>query len=74
MKIMLLAKYFPQVAASATKSSESLHLWSGPEMEKNNQVRKAKSLFSDGQTETRTRANIVRKSEDELSVGLRRVT
>jgi len=30
MKIMLLAENFPQVAARATKPSESLHLWSGP--------------------------------------------
>jgi hypothetical protein len=30
MKIVLLAKDFPQVAARATKPSESLHLWSGP--------------------------------------------
>ena len=34
MKIMLLAEDFPQVATRATKPSESLHRWSGPEKEK----------------------------------------
>jgi len=30
MNIVLLAEYFPQVAAGATIPSESLHQWSGP--------------------------------------------
>ena len=34
MNIVLLAEYFPQVAACATIPSESLHQWSGPEKEK----------------------------------------
>ena len=34
MNIVLLAEYFPQVAAGATIPSESLHQWSGPEKEK----------------------------------------
>ena len=34
MKIMLLAENFPQIAASATIPSESLHQWSGPEKER----------------------------------------
>ena len=62
MKIMLLAEDFPQVATRATKPSESLHWWSGPEKEKTIRSEKKKSIFSVGW------------AEEKLSVGLCRVT
>ena len=81
---MLLAKdfpliatfNFPLVATSATKPSESLHQWSGPEKEKTiirSEHRRVPChwVFSAVVGTKRTRF-VVRNSEGKVSVGLRR--
>ena len=73
MNIVLLAEYFPQVAACATIPSESFHQWSGPEKEKTiirseNRRVPCHWVFS----EPKEPEFVVRNSEGKVSVGLRR--